>query len=395
MAADLKRGILIWVLGFLTFLSGIGALDALVMWELKGEEYIFNPYLFGVFFGEISANTYFWASIGLTFFLLGLTAVVGYLRLPPHPHILQRLSKLEGDIASNETMLESIQVGLFQRLEQNQLAIDGITKTVKTSLNDAENQIQSVLGKQGKSVREVFSRASNSIEREFADMKKTAVSMLENHSAELEKIQYNMQPTIEKVLGTKEELVNELKNVAKLLRDVERSTDQSVTGLQWRITKIEEKMTGLTDIKEKLEILEMRLAMPEANLTSQDASENIRGINPSLVEGLKNMGVTRVSEFLTLDAATIAEKTRFPRAIIKKLQTKAQLLMVPGVADLDAELLEEIGIASRRELADQDPFELARRIAAVSKTYIEQGKMLETEQPTIEEVWSWIRYSKL
>jgi hypothetical protein len=42
-------------------------------------------------------------------------------------------------------MLESVQVGLYHKLEQNQIAIDGTTKTVKTSLKDAENQLQSIL----------------------------------------------------------------------------------------------------------------------------------------------------------------------------------------------------------------------------------------------------------
>ena len=382
-----------WILGFLTFLTGLGAMDALVVWEVKGQDFTFKPYLLGSIVGEISANTYLWTSVSITFLLIGLTAVVGYLRLPPHPHILQGLSKLEEDTATNANMLESVQVGLYHKLEQNQIAIDGTTKTVKTSLKDAENQLQSILNRQGKSMRESFSGLSNSIEQDFANIRTVTANMLEKQSTKLEKMHHDISSTVEKGFGT-EEVVNEMKAVSKVLRDVERSTEQSVTGLQWRISKMEEKIAALTDLRQRMERIEMRLTTPEPSLTSQDDYEKIGGMSPGLAEGLKVMGVTKVSEFLTTDASTIADKTRFPKDAIKKLQANAQLLMVPGISHVDAELLEEVNITSRRELADQDPIELARRIAKAAKTYVEQGKILDLEQPTIEEVVSWIRYAK-
>jgi len=77
-----------------------------------------------------------------------------------------------------------------------------------------------------------------------------------------------------------------------------------------------------------------------------------------------------------------------------KLHASAQLLMVPGIDQNDAELLEKVGITTPGELANQDPIELSRKIGEVAKAYVEQGKMLEAEKPTIEEVWSWIKLAK-
>src|SRR4030066_1768712 len=64
MSAHLKRGALMWILGFLTFLVGLGALDALIVWEVKGQDFSFKPYLLGSVVGEISASSYLWTSLG-------------------------------------------------------------------------------------------------------------------------------------------------------------------------------------------------------------------------------------------------------------------------------------------------------------------------------------------
>ena len=68
--------------------------------------------------------------------------------------------------------------------------------------------------------------------------------------------------------------------------------------------------------------------------------------------------------------------------------------MIPGVDENDAELLVDAGITSRRELADQDLVQLSRRISEIAKTYIEEGKVSKEENPTIEEISSWIRIAK-
>jgi predicted RecB family nuclease len=76
------------------------------------------------------------------------------------------------------------------------------------------------------------------------------------------------------------------------------------------------------------------------------------------------------------------------------LQATAQLRMIPSVDENDAEMLVDAGITSRRELADQDLVQLSRKISEIAKTYIEEGKVSKEENPTIEEISSWIRIAK-
>jgi len=109
---------------------------------------------------------------------------------------------------------------------------------------------------------------------------------------------------------------------------------------------------------------------------------------------LREMGITNAGELVLTESAVIAEKTGISEKLVEKLQGRAQLAMVPGVKDKDLVLLEEAGVTNRKELAAQDPFELGRRINGIFKIYVKEGKILETEKPTVEEIDSWIRFAR-
>jgi predicted RecB family nuclease len=106
---------------------------------------------------------------------------------------------------------------------------------------------------------------------------------------------------------------------------------------------------------------------------------------------LKGLGITSVHEFLTTNPTLIGEKTRLSPETAQNLQTIAQLLMVPGITEADAEMLVDAGIKSRKELADQDLIQLSNRVSGIAKVYVNQGKIPKDESPTIEEISSWIR----
>ena len=91
---------------------------------------------------------------------------------------------------------------------------------------------------------------------------------------------------------------------------------------------------------------------------------------------------------------TIAEKTDMSEKMVEKLQGRAQLAMVPGVKEKDLVLLEEVGVMNRKDLACQEPFELGRKISGIAKVYVAEGKISEAEKPTIEEIYSWIKFAK-
>jgi predicted RecB family nuclease len=80
--------------------------------------------------------------------------------------------------------------------------------------------------------------------------------------------------------------------------------------------------------------------------------------------------------------------------VVEKLQARAQLSMVPGVKEKDLILLEELSITSRRQLANQDPIDLSKRINKLFNNLVEKGQISEDEKPTIEEITSWVKFAK-
>jgi hypothetical protein len=156
-------------------------------------------------------------------------------------------------------------------------------------------------------------------------------------------------------------------------------------------TALKKQRAELKEINLRLEKIEGKMMPIQANLKSSDSPEEIKGIGPALGEELRGLGITSVGEFLTANPAVIGERTRLSQENAENFQAMAQLLMVPGITEKDAELLVDAGIKSRKELADQDLIQLSSKVGSIAKVYVEQGKISEDEYPTIEEICSWIR----
>ena len=68
--------------------------------------------------------------------------------------------------------------------------------------------------------------------------------------------------------------------------------------------------------------------------------------------------------------------------------------MVPGIKEKELILLEEVEVTNRKELAEQDPLELGKKINSVFEMCVEKGKITEAEKPTIEEIYSWVKFAR-
>jgi len=116
---------------------------------------------------------------------------------------------------------------------------------------------------------------------------------------------------------------------------------------QQKNTQTINKLTStVTDMKRKLKTLEKRLN-PKPKVTINDKPQKIKGIGPQLAQKLKVMGVTTVGELITADPITIAIRTQLSEDKAKVLQTRAKMLMIPGLDEKQVELLEQMGITSR------------------------------------------------
>ena len=354
-----KRGIAVWISGFLTFLAALSSIGVVVYWTRYGSAAIFEPYLIGKtissLVGDLTTENYIWIFITATFIFLGLTCIIAYRKLPPDPEIIKMFVKVGGNLAALRRTQEATATELAESIENNRKTSQEFFKKANTNLEDAKTETLAVLEKQGKTIQ---------------------------------KVRRDMVSTVETKVGeTREEMLGALKKQETTIREVGRLSKQGTAA-------IKKQKAELEDIRIRLEKIEEKMIPPQPRLKSQDNPEEIRGIGPRLVEELSALGITNVGELITADPALIDEKTRVSRDMADRLQATAQLLMIPGVDENDAELLVEARITSRRELADQNLVPLSRKIGEIAKTYIEEGKISEDEKPTIEEISSWIRMAK-
>ncbi len=361
MSAYLKKGIGVWILGFITFLAALNAVNAAILWADGVVD--FSPYLISDMIGTMEVEIYFWASATLTFVFLGLTAIVATRKPPLDPNLVKMFVKLDGDLTANRKTLED-------GLEDNKRALEN----ARTDLLDGLD----------------VNRKAN--EKLLTNIGKEVMSGLEEHGKIIRKI---IQSIREELLSAIETSFNNAKKETLAALEKQRGAIQTVQRLHKRsVQTIEKQMAELADMRTRIETMEKTFMPSKPKLTSLSKPEDVKGIGPRLAEELQAMGITSVGELITTDPAIIDEKTRVSLEMAKQLQATAQLMIIPGVDEKDAELLKEAEVFSIKELAEQDPIQLSGKIREIAKTHVEQGKITESEKPTIEEVLSWVKHAK-
>ena len=226
------------------------------------------------------------------------------------------------------------------------------------------------------------------IDAGLSDIRRTFLEGFSKQGEDIKRIRGELFNKFDKKLADfKEEMTKQLRKMEKYVQKAEQINKKSAT----TVTK---QMKEIANIKLKLEKLEKELAKPKPQLTSRSELKKVKGIGTRLANELKGIGITNVGELILTDPTTIAEKTGTSQRIVEKLQARAQLLMVPGMTEKNIALLEDLGITSRKRLADQDPIELGKKMNGILKAYVEKGKISEIEKPTIEEINSWIKFAK-
>ena len=95
-----KRGIAIWISGFLTFLAALSLIAVVIYWARPDVTLnsVLQPYLVGDIISSLIDNsrveTYFWISLVATFIFFGLTCIIAYRKLPPDPEIVKMFVKV-------------------------------------------------------------------------------------------------------------------------------------------------------------------------------------------------------------------------------------------------------------------------------------------------------------
>lgn len=220
-------------------------------------------------------------------------------------------------------------------------------------------------------------------------------NMLENtQMGFFRRLEENEKATDEAVRKISLNLEEATKNNRDVLEKQKKALQTVANQNKESVASVKKYAEELTDIRKKVKKIKKELMPTKPKLTSQSKMASLKGVKPLLAEELQRMGVTNIGEFLITDPAIIAQKCVDSPENVTNLQAMAQLMMVPGIDDKDAELLLKVGVTSRRELANQDAVQLCKAVAGIAKAYVEQGKMSVRRIPTIEDFSSWIMLAK-
>ncbi len=333
------KGATLWILGFFAFLAGLNAVNATVLWAQLGPEAMIQPYLIGSLTGELSVATYLWISILATFVFLSMTFSSLISKLPD-PTVLQDIMDKVDDLEKDQKVLQKIKTGVI---------------LIEANLNDLRTGFVDGLNEQEQQIKGIRGELVKKFDKKLTDIK--------------------------------QETTKQLGKMEKTVQRAEQTNKKNAT-------TIKKQTKEISSMKSKLERLEIELAQPKPQLTSQSELKSVKGIGRYLANELRGIGITSVGELILTDPLIIAAKTGTSQRTVEKLQGRAQLLTVPGIKEKDITLLEELGITTRRKLGHQDPIELGKKMNGIHKDYVEKGKISKAEKPTIEEIDSWIKFAK-
>jgi len=359
MSVNWRKSITLWIFGFLTFLAGLSTINAIVVWatDPRGLDATIRLFLIESIvpsWSPMPVATFFWMSLTATFVLLGMTTIQA-LRIPPlGPEVQKMVTKVEDEMVATRGTLEATRVSLFAKMEDEKIARQEMFNTLNTNMDSTKKELLDELEKQ-----------------------RTAT----------EKASKDLGEAAGELVNLRREVVDTMGKYIKIVQAIERSSRRTAANT-------EKNMKEIANLGARIEKLETELVPPKPKLTSASRVEDVKGVGPRLGEELRAMGVTNVGELLLTDSKSIGAKTRVTPEMATRMQSRAQLLMVPGIDDNDADMLIDSRITSRIELATQDPVELGRKLNRVARTYVEEGKISESEKPTVEEITAWIKLAK-
>jgi predicted RecB family nuclease len=225
-----------------------------------------------------------------------------------------------------------------------------------------------------------FGYFSSFITRKSEDTKTTKMfSMLQ---AKVDNIAQQMKQALSREIArfSLDQLTtsNEMKKINTQLAESQKKIERTVE-------ECEKQNTILDEVKKKIAKIELQLA-PKTCLASSLDVKAISGIGQKTAENLKAIGITTVEDLITANTIEIAQETGIPESTVAKMQAAAQLFLIPGLSPKTVKLLQKAEITSMDELACQNPVQLFRKIAAITKK--------REDRPTIEEIASYIAYAR-
>ncbi len=120
----------------------------------------------------------------------------------------------------------------------------------------------------------------------------------------------------------------------------------------------------------------------------------IKGMSPELAAKLKEQGITNTDQLLEASKTAsarraLAQKAGVESGVLLELVNRADLARIKGIGDAYANLLEEAGVDSVKELAHRVPANLHEKLVQINTE-----KKAVPRPPSLDQVTTWITEAK-
>lgn len=330
-----KKALKVWVLAIFMFIAVLGTLHAWILWQTQGVTVI------TLFSFPMEVTNYFAAALLTCFSFIGAICYVVFnnepLELPLYRLTRDFEEKLE---VKNEELMNSTD--------------EALTK----------------LGLRGFQLKDTLQALQNKVGKMETGLKESE----EKHGKILDTSQKKLV-AMERKLDGIQTIPNELSGLKKRLQILE-GVERNLKVIQGIVEKSDSVSKPYLSSTEDICILEGKI------------------LKPGTVDQLKLNGIEKVEDLLLKSPVEIGLTKVMSENEAKSLHGVLQFLMIPGIQHKDAVLLLKSGVNSRQELALQDALNLGARVSKTAELYVKEGKIKESEKPTLEEIASWIKWVK-
>jgi len=367
------------------------------MWFGTGPTSTFTPYLIGSLTGPIPVYVYTLISVLVMLAFLGVTSH----RLISELSVLDEVRTIQSNQETQQRTLLDVQNKVIEVDE----GIDRTSSKLSAEISDQAEAVKKSVEAGDKLIEKTSKKLSDELSSQGESIKQTVEAADQNQQKLIDALQGRMFLVEESIADFKKQLGEQTKLMKNIDTTIAESVNSQLNDVRESLTKLESRdaktATAITkqkgeieEIKQKLESIEASLVAPKAMLNSDSNVEDVKGIGPNKTADLNNIGISSVSDLIMADPKVVATSLGSSDKTAEKLQGRAQLQMIPGIEEKDLLMLEELDITDRKSLSMQDPIELGKKMNAIFKINLANGKVLETDKPTIDKIESWVKYTK-
>jgi len=289
MSRNGRKGTATWLLTFFTLLGILNVFNSVIQLNLNGSDSIAYFRVSSVTLGSLGVEGYFWISLIMTFVLFGVTSLSVYRGLPVDPQVLQRIAKVEENLAVNSNMIENTQIGFFRKLEENEKANEEVFRKINLGVEDMRKEASDNLANQKKaleSMEEVGRKNAEVIKKQATELTSLKKKIDNIGKETTQKPKLTSQTRLENVKSISPRLATKLSqmkttNVSELLAADPASIAEKAAELVETIANVQAQaqLLMVPSIDEKhAELLVKYGITSRRELASQDPVQLYRGI---------------------------------------------------------------------------------------------------------------------